>query len=247
MHGDGVGDGAQIEWPQMAHAMGQERILLAHDFAGHLQDRARALVETLHQPVRIVEAFGDIGLRSSSNARGVDLGVIASIHQHARQRVGIELDVPTAIGAFAHIDVWQNRLHRLGTEGEAGLRVERADFRDHVGNVFGGQVAQAGTGVEIAPRHQIEPRQDRLHGGIEPVSFLELQCQALGEIAREHPGGSKPCKTPSVASMSRRGAEAFRYLTKISAQIARFVHGIDQLRQSCAGGDKAATPSCSIR
>ena len=46
----------------MAHAIGEEGVLLAHDLAGHLQDGAGALIQALHQPVGVVEALGQIVL-----------------------------------------------------------------------------------------------------------------------------------------------------------------------------------------
>jgi len=42
--------------------MGQERILVAHDLAGDLQNGAGALVQALDQPVGIVEAVGEVVL-----------------------------------------------------------------------------------------------------------------------------------------------------------------------------------------
>ncbi len=124
----------------MTHAVGQERVLLAHDFACHLDDGARPLVEALHQPVPIVQAIGQIGLVLTGSRDAVHFGEVARIHEHAGQRVGIELDVPASIGAFAHIDVGNDRLHGLRTEGQSGPGVELADFRNHfrdVGNIQG--------------------------------------------------------------------------------------------------------------
>ncbi len=56
VHADLVGHRLQIEWPHVLHAVGQETVLLAHDFFGNLQDRAGALVEALHQPVGTLQA-----------------------------------------------------------------------------------------------------------------------------------------------------------------------------------------------
>ncbi len=77
MHRDRVGDGAQIERPQMAHAIGEEAVLLAHDLAGHFQDGAGALVQALDQPVGVVEAVGEIVLGILVARALGDLGVIA--------------------------------------------------------------------------------------------------------------------------------------------------------------------------
>ena len=59
VHADRVGDGAQIERPQMPHAMHQEGVLLAHDLGGDLQDRLGALVEAAGQPVGVLQALGE--------------------------------------------------------------------------------------------------------------------------------------------------------------------------------------------
>ena len=50
MHLDRGGDRLQVQRPQMRDAVSEEAVLLAHDFARHLQDRARALIQALHQP-----------------------------------------------------------------------------------------------------------------------------------------------------------------------------------------------------
>ena len=42
--------------------MGQERVLLADDLGRDLDDRAGALIETLDEPIGVVEAIGQIVL-----------------------------------------------------------------------------------------------------------------------------------------------------------------------------------------
>ena len=54
---------AQIQRPQMRHAVREEAVLLTHDFGCDLQDRARALIEAAHEPIRVVEAIDEIRLR----------------------------------------------------------------------------------------------------------------------------------------------------------------------------------------
>ena len=58
VHADGVGDGAQVERPQMPHAVEQERVLLADDLGSDLQDGLGALVEAARQPVGVLQALG---------------------------------------------------------------------------------------------------------------------------------------------------------------------------------------------
>ena len=62
VHADGVGDGLEIERAQMLDAVGEEGVLLAHDLGRDLEDGLGALVERAHQPVRGLQAFGEIGL-----------------------------------------------------------------------------------------------------------------------------------------------------------------------------------------
>ncbi len=62
VHADGVGDGLEIERPQMLDAVGEERVLLAHDLGRHLEDGLGALVERADQPGRGLQAVGEIAL-----------------------------------------------------------------------------------------------------------------------------------------------------------------------------------------
>ena len=85
---------------QVLDAVREEAVLLAHDLLGDLQDGAGALVEALHQPVGGLQAFEQIALvlrRSRVVLR--DRGEVGAVDQHARQRVGVELDDPAAVGA----------------------------------------------------------------------------------------------------------------------------------------------------
>ena len=61
VHADGVGDGLQIERPQMLHAVHEERVLLLHDLHRDLEDGLGALIERAHQPGRGLEIFREIG------------------------------------------------------------------------------------------------------------------------------------------------------------------------------------------
>ena len=71
VHGNGVRHRFQVERFQVLHAVAQEAVLLAHDFLGHAQNRARALIEALHQPIGVLQAFDQVvpspsAIRSSS-------------------------------------------------------------------------------------------------------------------------------------------------------------------------------------
>ena len=109
---DGVGDGLEIERPQMLDAVREERVLLAHDLGRDLEDRLGALVERAHEPGRGLQAVGEIGLVLVAPGGLGDLGVVALVDQHLRQRVGIELDDEAAVGARAHEHIRHDRLHQ---------------------------------------------------------------------------------------------------------------------------------------
>ena len=91
-------------------------------------------------------------------------------------------------GAGAHEHVGHDRLHQGRAEGEAGLRIEPADLRDHVGEIFLVDAADLPQGREIALGQEIEMADQRLHRRIEAVALLELDREAFGEIARAHAG-----------------------------------------------------------
>ena len=136
MHLDRVRHRLEIERPQMRHAMGEEAVLLAHDFGCDFQDGAGALIERAHQPGRVLQAIGEIGFVAVLADRLRQLGVIDLVDQHARQRVAVEFDMPAAVGPGPHIDVRHHGLHPRRAEFQARLRIETADFADHVGDVL---------------------------------------------------------------------------------------------------------------
>ena len=47
MHSDSLGNGFEVQRPQMLNAVGQKTVLLTHYFRGHLQDRFGPLIEAL--------------------------------------------------------------------------------------------------------------------------------------------------------------------------------------------------------
>ncbi len=89
-------------------------------------------------------------------------------------------------GAGPHEHVGHDRLHQCRAEGEARLGIERADLGDHLGEVLVADAAEAAQRRKIALGQQIEAADQRLHRGVEAVALLELDGEALGEIARAH-------------------------------------------------------------
>ena len=162
VHADGFRNRLEVERAQVLDAMRKERVLLADDFVRDLEDGAGALVERAHEPCGALQALGKIRFLRVT-ARGCrNLGIIALIDQNLRQRVRVELDKPGAVGRRPHKDIRHDRLHDRRTECQAGLRIEAADFRDHVGEILIADAADFFQRGEIAPGEQIEPRDQRL-------------------------------------------------------------------------------------
>ena len=135
-----------------------------------------------------------------------------------------------AVGRRPHENVRHDRLHDRRTEGQAGLRIEPSDFRDHVGEILVADAADFLQRGEIAPRQKIELRDQRLHRGIVAVVFLELDREALGEIARADAGRIEGLQDGEHGfDFGDAGAEPFRGRREIAGQIAGFVDQIDQV------------------
>ena len=135
---------------------------------------------------------------------------------------------PSGPGADEHVR--HDRLHRRRAEGEAGLRIEPADFRDHVGEIFVGDGANLLQGGEIALGQQIETPDQGGHRRIEAVALLELQGQALGEIARADARRIEALQDAEHRlDLVHSGAEFFRRGFKIAAEVAGLVDEIDEI------------------
>jgi len=80
----------------------------------------------------------------------------------------------------------EHRLHHGRARSQARLGIEIADFGDHVGEVLLVDAAQAAERSEIALGQQSEILDQRAHGRIEAVAFLELDGETFGERARAH-------------------------------------------------------------
>ena len=111
MHTDRFGDGFEIERAQMLHPAGKKRILLPYDLVGDLEDSSRALIERTNEPSGILQTIGEIRLFGLAPRGRRNLRVVGLVHQDLGQRVGIELDQPSAIRRGAHEHVrydWLN-------------------------------------------------------------------------------------------------------------------------------------------
>ena len=85
-------------------------------------------------------------------------------------------------------------VHRLGAEGQAGLGLERADFRDHVGDVFGIDAAERAQLRHVAARDR-DRAGSAASASPDRAGRLAFSCSAR-HSARSRaptPTGSKPC------------------------------------------------------
>ncbi len=188
VHAYGLGDRAQVERPQMADAVDEERVLAAHDLGGDLEDGAGALIQAARQPVGALQALRKEFPVLARGGAGADPGIVGLIDQDARQGVGVELDEPASVCGGAHHHVGHDRVGRPARELRARFRIEAADFGQHVDQVLLVDPAQPLERREVAPRQKIEIGDHGLHGGVVAVARGKLQRKALGEVAREQPG-----------------------------------------------------------
>ena len=86
-------------------------------------------------------------------------------------------------------------------------------------------------------RQQIEMGDQRLHGGIEAVAFLELDGEAFGEIARAHAGRIEALQDREHGiDLGERRAELLGDRREIAAEIAGLVDQIDEVLPDHAAG-----------
>jgi hypothetical protein len=74
-------------------------------------------------------------------------------------------------------------------QAPARPRIEPAEFAQHVQEIVLADAAHPGQGGEIPLGEQVEPAEQRRHGGIEPVARPELDAKALRQVAGEKSGG----------------------------------------------------------
>ncbi|MNL44122.1 hypothetical protein D3C87_1666770 [compost metagenome] len=120
----------------MGDAVGEETILLAHDFRSHLENGLGPLVEALGEPVGGGQAIGEEGLLGRIARLLGDGRIVDAVDQNARQGFGIEFDLPGAIRTAADEDIGHHRFDRTAVESQTGLGIELADFGQHIDQVL---------------------------------------------------------------------------------------------------------------
>ena len=216
VHADRVGDGLEIQRPQMLHAMREEGVLLPHDLGRDLEDRSW----------RAGRARGSARWRSAGNRRDSfsrlslravfeTCGVIGLVDQNPRQRVGVEFDLPAAVRAGAHEHIGHDRLHQRRAEGEAGLRIER--------RISAIMSARSSSSTPQSRRSAARSRfasSSRLAtsaciAGSKRSRSLSWIARHSARLRAQMPAGSKVCSIASTLSTSAAAAPSF------SATVAR--------------------------
>ncbi len=96
--------------------------------------------------------------------------------------------MPKAAQPLAHEDVGRHRLAGFAAKGRARTRRQGAKLGDHLAHVFVIDAADLAQAVHVTARQQVEIIQQGDHGRIAAVALLELQHQALADVAGENAG-----------------------------------------------------------
>ncbi len=119
---------------------------------------------------------------------------------------------------------------RADAEFQARLRIETADFADHVGDILVVDTAEFSQACDIALGQQIQMLDQRLHRRVVTVEFAELDRQALAQVSRADAGRIEFLQHRQHRfDIVGRGAEPLGGLAQIRRQITRLVDQIDQV------------------
>ena len=225
----------------MRHAMCKKAVLLADNLAGHFQDRARPLVKRLDEPGRRRRAFGDEFLLLLAHRQRGDFGIIGLVHQHARQRFGIELDRVHAVRQLADIHIRRDRHGRVARKSSAGFRRQLAQFKQHVLDVGLVDAAHIHQRFQVVPGHERQIVEHRLHRRVHAAAVAQLQGKAFGNRARHHAGRVKALADAEHGLDIRDvGAERFCDILERRTQVAGLVRLVDQPRGNQPVGARKA-------
>ena len=101
---------------------------------------------------------------------------------------------------------------------------------DHVRQIFVTHAAEPAQGRQIAPRQQIEMRDECLHRGVESVALLELNGETFRQIARAHAGRIEPLQGGQHAfHHGARRAQFLRDHRQVAAEVTGLIDKIDQI------------------
>ena len=147
---------------------------MAHDFGGNLQDRLRALLKALGEPIGGLQAIRQKALVGGGAGAAMNDRRVGLVDEQPRQAFRIELDAPRAVGRGAHGHIGHDRLHGFVAEGVARLGIQPLDFREHLLDVLVVDFAEFAQFGEIPLRQQGQIFDKPPHRRIETVALAQL-------------------------------------------------------------------------
>jgi len=121
-------------------------------------------------------------------------------------------------------------LHHRRAETQPRLGIEHADLRDHVREILVTDTAKTPQSSEIAFGDKIKMFDQNLHRRIVSVAVLELNGNALGQIARAYAGGIECLQYGEhELDVAATGAKLVCNGFDIAGQIAGLVDHIDKI------------------
>ena len=127
------------------------------------------------------------------------------------------------------MDIRNRRRGRRIAESAPRLGLEAPDLGDHVAQVLVVDAAGAAQQRKVALGERRQVLDQGLHRRVETVALLELEREAFGERAREHPGRLEALHAHEHAlDALGGGAEPLGDLGDRTDEISRFVQGVDQ-------------------
>jgi len=121
-------------------------------------------------------------------------------------------------------------VHPRRAEFQTRLRIETANFADHVGDVLVIDTAEFSQGRDIALRQEIEMLDQCLHRRVVTIELAQLDREALAQGSRAHAGRVELLQhRKNRLDIRRRCSEPLGGLAQIRRQVTRLIHQIDQV------------------
>ena len=145
-------------------------------------------------------------------------------------RVAVEFDVPAAVGPGPHIDIRHHGLGPRRAEFQTRLRIETADFADHVGDIFVIDAAEFPQGSDVAPGQEVEMLDQGLHRRIVTIELAQLDRQAFAQVSRADAGRIEFLQDgENRFDVLLRRPQPFGGLSQVRRQVTRLVDEVDQV------------------
>ncbi len=138
--------------------------------------------------------------------------------------------MPAAVRARPHIDIRHHGLGARRTEFQARLRIETANFADHVGDVLIIDAAEFSQRRDVALGQEIEMLDQGLHRGVVAIELTQLDRQALAQVSRADAGRIEFLQhRENRLDVLWRRPQPLCGLAEIRRQITRLVDEVDQV------------------